>query len=142
MVGVICHVDHCEPETLDTGGLKGAGVLFDLTDSCFVVEWLLVKEFYFSYWYRWMEMVLLTAPGALLVWLGYKKEGILGDVIQALPISLLCFVGSHIVSCLFKIHLFICLRSCFVLFCSSLILVLCIKREVNRSLALFLRFYW
>lgn len=22
----------------------------------FVVEWLLVKEFYFSYWYRWMEM--------------------------------------------------------------------------------------
>ncbi|NJE41076.1 hypothetical protein E0K99_07055 [Faecalicoccus pleomorphus] len=21
----------------------------------FVVEWLLVKEFYFSYWYRWME---------------------------------------------------------------------------------------
>ena len=34
MVGVICHVDHCEPETLDTGGLKGAGILFDLTDSC------------------------------------------------------------------------------------------------------------
>lgn len=62
-------------------------------------------------------MVLWTAPDALLVWLGYiNQEGILGDVIQALPISLLCFVGSHIVSCLFKIRLFICLRSCFVLF--------------------------
>lgn len=34
MVGVICYVDHCEPETLNTGGLKGAGVLFDFTDSC------------------------------------------------------------------------------------------------------------
>lgn len=82
----------------------------------------------------------MTAPGALLVWLGYKKEGILGDVIQALPIRLLCFVGSHIVSCLFKIAFsFVNDR---VLFCSSLILVLCIKREINRSLALFLRFYW
>ena len=81
----------------------------------FVVEWLLVKEFYFSYWYRWIEIVLWTAPDALLVWLGYiNQEGILGDVIQALPIRLLCFVGSHIVSFLFKIRLFICLRSCFV----------------------------
>lgn len=60
----------------------------------FVVEWLLVQEFYFSYWYRWIEMVLWTASDALLVWLGYiNQEGILGDVIQALPISLLCFVG-------------------------------------------------
>lgn len=59
----------------------------------FVVEWLLVKEFYFAYWYRWMEMSLLTAPGALLVWFGYKKGGVLGNMILALPISLLCFVG-------------------------------------------------
>lgn len=59
----------------------------------FVVEWLLAKEFYFAYWYRWMEMALLTAPGALIVWLGYKKKGFFGDVILALPISLLCFVG-------------------------------------------------
>lgn len=83
----------------------------------------------------------MTAPGALLVWLGYKREGILGDVIQALPISLLCFVG-------ITLMYLVCSKSTFsfvndrVLFCSSLILVLCIKREVNRSLALFLRFYW
>ena len=52
------------------------------------------KEFHFAYWYLWIEMVLWTASDALLVWLRYiNQEGILGDVIQALPISLLCFVG-------------------------------------------------
>ena len=73
--------------------LKVLGFFLISQTLVFVVEWLLVKEFYFSYWYRWMEMAWLTAPGALLVWFGYKKEGILGGVIQALPISLLCFVG-------------------------------------------------
>ncbi|WP_270599590.1 hypothetical protein [Faecalicoccus pleomorphus] len=95
--------------------LKVLGFFLISQTLVFVVEWLLVKEFYFSYWYRWIEIVLWTAPDALLVWLGYiNQEGILGDVIQALPIRLLCFVGSHIVSFLFKIRLFICLRSCFV----------------------------
>lgn len=75
----------------------------------------------------------MTAPGALLVWLGYKKEGILGDVIQALPISLLCFV--EITYCILFVqnppfHLST------IVFCSSFILVLCFKREVNRLLAL------
>lgn len=79
-------------------------------------------------------MVLWTASDALLVWLRYiNQEGILGDVIQALPISLLCFV--EITYCILFVqnppfHLST------IVFCSSFILVLCFKREVNRLLAL------
>lgn len=92
------------------------------------------KEFHFAYWYLWIEMVLWTASDALLVWLRYiNQEGILGDVIQALPISLLCFV--EITYCILFVqnpHFHLST----IVFCSSFILVLCFKREVNRLLAL------
>ena len=58
----------------------------------FLVEWPLAGEFYFAYWYRWMETALLTLPGGALVWFS-RKENVLGDLILAVPLGLLGILG-------------------------------------------------
>ena len=73
-------------------GLKT--ILFFLVSQTvvFLVEFPIVGEFYFAYWYRWMEIALLTLPGGIFAWLSTKRH-FAADIVLSIPVALLCITG-------------------------------------------------
>ena len=112
-----------------------AWVFFLVSQTCvFLAEWPLAGTFYTPYWIRWMEISLLTFPGAILAWFALEKN-VAGDFFLSLPCSLLCILGIMYIIALFQNPPFHLLTVCFC-FLQAVFWLLCLKEGKHLGITL------